>query len=125
MSDRLISDVASNGDKILFSHSREESDLWQVDLAKKHETQITSDSGLELWADAAPDGRNIVFQATTEAKHQLGGAIEIYSNDDKQRVKIARNGFLPTFSPDGRRVAFLRCANNLSNIRGQSRRNPP
>jgi len=115
-SDRLISDVAFGGDKILFSQSREESDLWQATLDDKSETQITSDSGLELWSDISPDGKSVALQTVTESKHLLGGSIEIYSNDDKQQIKLATNGFSPSFSPDGRRVAFLRYANNLHNI---------
>ena len=116
ISDTLISDVASGGDKILFSQSREESDLWQVNLDQKSETRITTEPGLELWADVSPDGKSIVLQTTTEAKHLLGGAIKIYSNDDKRQIKIAADGFSPAFSPDGRRIAFLRYAGNLSNI---------
>jgi Tol biopolymer transport system component/DNA-binding winged helix-turn-helix (wHTH) protein len=115
-SDRLISDVSPGGDKILFSQSREESDLWQSTLDEKGETQITSDSGLELWSDISPDGKTVALQTVTESKHLLGGSIEIYSNDDKQEIKIAANGFSPIFSPDGRRIAFLRYANNLHNI---------
>ena len=116
ISDTLISDVAPGGDKILFSQSREESDLWQVGIDDKSETQITSDSGLELWSDVSPDGKSVVFQATTESKHLLEGSLLIRSIDDKQQINIASNGFSPTFSPDGRQVAFLRDADNLINL---------
>jgi len=116
ISDTLISDVASSGDKILFSQSTEESDLWQVNLNEKGETQITSESGLEFWSDVSLDGKSIVLQTVTESKHLLGGSIEIYSKEDKQQIKIASNGFSPTFSPDARKIAFLRYADNLHNI---------
>jgi len=56
------------------------------------------------------------MQTVTESKHVLGGSIEIYSNDDKQQIKIASNGYSPSFSPDGRRIAFLRHAGNLHKI---------
>ncbi len=116
ISDTLISDVAPDGGKILFQQSREESDLWQVRIDDKSETRITSDSGLELWSDTSPDGKSVVFQATTESKHLLEGSLLICSIDDKQQIKIASNGFSPTFSPDGRQVAFLRDADNLINL---------
>ncbi len=116
ISDTLISDMALSGDKILFSQSREESDLWQVRLDDKSETQITSDSGLELWSDVSPDGKSIVFQSTTESKHLLEASIIMRSTDDNQQINIAANGFSATFSPDGRQVAFLRDANNLINL---------
>lgn len=114
-SDTLISDVASDGGKILFYQSREESDLWRVKIDRKSETQITSDYSLELWSDVSPDGKSIVFQSATESKHLLEGSILIRSITAEQQ-KIAPNGFSPTFSPDGRKVAFLRETNNLSNL---------
>ncbi len=117
INDTLISDVAPNGDKVLFSKSREESDLWQVNIDEKGESQITSDAGLELWSDVSSDGKNIVLQTATEAKHILGGDIKVYSNDDKKQINIASNGFLPTYSPDEQKIAFLRYADNLMNIR--------
>ena len=115
-SDTLISDVAADGDKILFSQSIEESDLWQANLAEKNETQITSALGLELWSDVSPDGKTIVFQAATESKHLLEGSLLISSTDDKQQINIASNGFSPAFSPDGSKVAFLREADSSINL---------
>lgn len=116
ISDTLIGDVAADGSRILFQQFKEESDLWQLRIGDKSETRITSDPGLELWSDASPDGRHIVFQATTESKHLLEGSIRVRSIDDDQQLNIASNGFDPTFSPDGRHVAFLRHAGNLVNL---------
>jgi Tol biopolymer transport system component/DNA-binding winged helix-turn-helix (wHTH) protein len=116
ITDTLISDVAANGDKVLFSKSSEESDLWQANIDEKSELQITSEAGLELWSDGSPDGKNIVMETATEAKHILGGEIKTYSNNDKQQVNIASNGFSPTYSPVGNKIAFLRYADNLTNI---------
>ncbi len=116
ISDTIISDVAPSGGRILFTQSREESDLWQARIDDKSEIQITSDSGLELWSDVSPDSKSITFQSTTESKHLLEGSILTRSNDDKQQINIASNGFSPTFSPDGRKVAFLRYTGNLINL---------
>ncbi|MGC2236593.1 MAG: winged helix-turn-helix domain-containing protein [Pyrinomonadaceae bacterium] len=116
VSDALINDVTAGGDKILYSQSREESDLWKVSLDEKEETQITSEPGQELGSDASPDGKSIVLQTVTESKHLLGGSIEIYTIDDKQQIKKASNGFSPVFSPDNRKIAFLRYTGNLINI---------
>ncbi len=116
ISDTLIRDVAPDGGKILFAQSREESDLWQVRIDDKNETQITSDLVIELWPDVSSDGKSIVFQSTTESKHLLEGSLLIRSIDEKQQTKIASNGFSPMFSPDGRKVAFLRDADNFINL---------
>lgn len=116
ISDTLISDVSADGDKILFFHSREECDLWRANLVEKKEAQLTSDYGIEIWSDAAPDGKNVVFQAATEAKHLHEAAIVIRSTEDDRQIKIASGGFVPTFSPDGGRVAFLRFAGDQINL---------
>jgi Tol biopolymer transport system component len=116
ISDTLISDVAPDGGRILFQQAREESDLWKVGTGDKNETQITFESGLELWPDVSPDGKSIVFQAPNEAKHLLEGPILVRSIDDSQQISVAANGFSPAFSPDGRKVAFLRDADKLINL---------
>ncbi|NOT47984.1 MAG: hypothetical protein HOP17_09600, partial [Acidobacteria bacterium] len=110
LEDTLISDVTSDGSKILFYQSREASDLWSVGIDDKTETRVTSDSGLEIWPDVSPDGETIVFQSTTEFKHLLEGSITMRPIHDEQEVNVTSNGFSPTFSPDGGKLAFLRYA---------------
>lgn len=112
LNDTLVADVSSDGSRILFQQSREESDIWEIGLDSKSETQITSEAGLELWPDVSSDGKNIVFQAATESKHVLEGSVLVRSLEDKQQITVASNGFSPAFSPDGRNVAFLRNAGN-------------
>ena len=116
VSDTIVSDISSDGGKILFSQSREECDLWQVNLEEKKETQLTSDFGIEIWSDVSPDGKSVVFQAATEEKHLHEGSIMVRSTENDQQIKIASNGFNPTFSPDGDKVAFLRFSGNQINL---------
>lgn len=116
LSDTLINDVSSDGTRILFQQSQEESDLWKIGIDGKNETQITSDPGLELWPDISSDGKNIVFQEVTESKHLLEGTVLIRSLDDKQQISVASNGFSPVFSPDGQKVAFLRTEGQLRDL---------
>lgn len=106
--DTLISDVSSDGSKLLFYQSREESDLWRIGIDDKAETRVTSDYGLEFWPEVSPDGKSIVFQSAREFKHLLEGTITVRSGNDDQEVKVTSNGFSPSFSPNGEQIAFLR-----------------
>lgn len=108
LQDTLISDVSSDGSKLLFYQSREESDVWRIGMDDKVETRVTSDYGLEFWPDVSPDGKSMVFQSTREFKHLLEGTITVRSANDGQEVKVTSNGFSPSFSPNGEKLAFLR-----------------
>jgi serine/threonine protein kinase/tricorn protease-like protein len=109
-----VSDVSPDGTGLLCSISIEESDIWLVETESRKESEVTSEIGAEFWPEVSPDGRMLVFQATTEP----GGGSGIYScsimalsiaNRD-QRVELSTNGFAPRWSPHGSTVAFLRNA---------------
>jgi len=120
-SDSLVSDVSADGGKILYYTSKEESDLWGVSLETRQEVQHTSDIGVELWPDISPDGEVIAFQATREPS-MVG--TKLYSslvlakpvNAGGQQVQLAANGFDVRWSPDGKRLAFLRFSGNLIDL---------
>ncbi|MGI8555306.1 MAG: protein kinase domain-containing protein [Pyrinomonadaceae bacterium] len=109
--DSDILDVSSDGSKILYFSEKDDADLWGVNLNAGKEFQVTSDLGLELWADVAPDNSSIVYQETnlSNAVNLLNGSLIKKSlKPDGQSIALAEDGFEVRWSPDGTRVAFLR-----------------
>jgi serine/threonine protein kinase/Tol biopolymer transport system component len=114
-----VLDVSSDGTKILYSTDRDESDIWSVTLERAKETQLTSDSGLELWPDAAPDNQTVAYQANralTTATFVNSQLMAKSLSSGTLDIQLAADGFAPLWSPDGKHAAFLRYANKTMDL---------
>jgi serine/threonine protein kinase/Tol biopolymer transport system component len=114
-----VLDISADGTKILYSTSRDECDLWSATVDHPKESQLTSDIGIELWPDVAPDGKTIVFQSTrTTTGASLFNSV-LWSRSlagEAAPTQLAPDGFAPLWSPNGRQIAFLRYANGPSDL---------
>lgn len=110
--DRSVVDISSDGQKILFSSSTEEADIWGVNITTGEELAITSDVGVELWPDASSDKRMIAFQSVKNpgaGRRIFNGEIKSKSlTGGEEQNQMISNGFDPVWSPDGNSLAFLR-----------------
>ncbi|MBV9215362.1 MAG: PD40 domain-containing protein [Acidobacteria bacterium] len=111
-SDALILDITADGTRILYGTSKEESDIWRADTSTGDERPITSDVGSELWPAVSPDGREVVYQSIhnlNQGNEITDGAIQTKSTVTEQPpLRVAPNGMLPRWSPDGSRILYMR-----------------
>ncbi|MBV9242381.1 MAG: PD40 domain-containing protein [Acidobacteria bacterium] len=105
-------DVSEDGTRILYGASKEDVQLWSVTTTDLREAPVVTDALADLWPDISPDGAELVYQAIpniSQADKIFDGAILLKSQaGESSNRRLADSGFLPVWSPDQSRVAFLR-----------------
>jgi Tol biopolymer transport system component len=116
----FVMDVSADGARVLFASSVEELDVWGVDVAHAAEFAFTKEISAEMWPAVAPDGKTVAYQAIrnlSQGDKIDSGAIMIKATGvDAQPAQLVANGFLPTWSPDGSQLAFLRRSGDTYNL---------
>ncbi len=118
--DAFALDVSADGAKILYGASKEESDVWGVNVEKAEEFPFASDINAELWAAVSPDNKTVAYQSIKNLsqgdKLFLGAILTRQIDSDAPPFQITASGGLPVWSPDGKRLAFIRLANDAYNL---------
>ncbi len=119
-SDHHVADISADGSSVLFGSAKEESNLWKVNLATTEEISIASSIDSELWSSISPDNTKIAFQSIknlSQGNNLKNGSILVKTlGSESQSLKIADEGLLPLWSPDGERIAFIRDVGGKSEI---------
>lgn len=103
-----VLDVSTDGGRVLYGSVSETSDLWRIDTADARESLIANEVPAEYWPDVSPDGDSIVFQSVSQAERAFGGSLNVrQASGSGAMLTVAASGFLPTWSPDGKWIAYM------------------
>ncbi|MBK9528357.1 MAG: PD40 domain-containing protein [Acidobacteria bacterium] len=111
--DISVVDAAPDGRSIIVSSAKEESNIWRVNVSDGQEAPASRSVNSELWPAVSPSGERIVFQSAknlSRGSNLFLSSIQVKSlkaRDDNPTV-LGERGFLPSWSPDGSAVAFLK-----------------
>ena len=115
----FVLDAANDG-KILVGSSKEESDVWGVNLAKPGEFAVAADINAELWPAVSADGQTLAFQSIhnlSQGDKLTTGSIVVKAvTGVGHATELVTNGYLPQWSPDGRQLAFLRLEGKTTSL---------
>ena len=114
--DSLALDVSTDGAKILYGSTKEESDIWGVNVTTTEEFALTSDISTEFWPNISSDSKTVAFQSTKNDRLLRGAIMVNQAVSTAPPAQLVANGFLPVWSPDGNQLAFMRVVGEAYNL---------
>lgn len=122
-SDVAVADASPDGRSLILSSSKEESNLWRASIAGGQDVPVVRDLNANFWPAVSSDGQTVSFQSAkniSQGNRLFDSSIILRplrsGAENEQGVTLTRTGFLPTWSPDGTMIAFLRRTNNRTEV---------
>lgn len=110
-----VAHASPDGKSLIFSSSREDSNLWRASVTGSGESPVVQGISSELWPAVSPDGKTLAFQSIRNLDRGdklTSGSVAVTATDRTagapEPLTITEDGYLPVWSPDGERLAIRR-----------------
>jgi len=105
-----------DGKKLIMTlNPNDNADLFEYDLTKNRQRQLTSRLGIETQADWAKDGSKVVFVSDRSGTPQVY-LLDMETTEDLRLTFDGGYNADPRFSPDGRLILFTKRVNEIEQI---------
>jgi len=115
----FVSDVSPNGEVLSYS-PRNDADLWSIRIDDQKETRLTDSLDIEIWARGSLDGSKVIYQRAHTDDPNLrivkSAIVSESLTPEHRTLELTNDGYLPTWSPDQKRIAFLRSSDGQANL---------
>jgi serine/threonine protein kinase len=108
-------DAAPDGRSFILGTAKEDSQLWSVSAATGVERSVARDVNAKLWPAISNDNERITYQSVrnlSSGNRVLRSSIVVKSmrqgTDGERPIMLTEEGYLASWSPDGRTIAFLK-----------------
>jgi Tol biopolymer transport system component len=127
LTDNLVADTqpawSADGRRIVFNRwdpTGRDWEVWTMDADGHHERRVTRDRADETAPYFSPGGGRIVVAKSFHRKGPGGNIVSIRTDgtDPIRLVNSGQRSYGPTFSPDGRWIAFSGAASRAGSLKG-------
>ena len=109
--------VSPDGLKIAYISANDEANIYSYNLENKKESAQTTNTGLQLFPDISPGGKQAIFQTMRVTAKIFDSFIKIKTLDTEgEPLSVNNSGGMAKWSPDGKNLAFVRKSGKLLNL---------
>ncbi|REJ79306.1 MAG: hypothetical protein DWQ47_00770 [Acidobacteria bacterium] len=115
----VVVDASQDGNELIFSSVKEESDIWRIKTGGSGEAPLARGIDSELWPAISPKGDRFAYQSVRDldrGNKLLATSLMIQPMDGSQGrtegLAVTKDGAIAQWSPDGNKLAFMRTGEN-------------
>jgi len=110
--------ISPDGSRVYYANAESKSDVSSINVVTRQEDEVASEAEVEMWTDASPDGKSIVYHTNSlpYPTARLDESELVIRSTDGQKRQLVSKGFDARWLPDSRHIALFRLAESMSEV---------